>query len=294
MTTPNLSENTKARFLAKLENGTAEWLALRETGIGGSEVGSIIGVNPWESALTLWAKKTGRIEKAIPMNDAMEWGNRLEPVVIDKFQDEHPELTIFRNVGTWAHPEREWQIANPDAVFVTESGEFGIIEVKTATYEDGWAEGIPPHYEAQVQYYLNTFGFSRAFVTVLFHGNKYAEFELLADPDFHERIVAAVTSFREYVLGDIQPDFDGAKNTYETVRKLHPLIEDAEVEVGWLGVEYFDAEQNYKEAESNLSKIKSLIMDAMGSAKRGLVEGDWVFTRQARGQGDPYLTVKRG
>jgi putative phage-type endonuclease len=251
-----------------------------------------MGLNPYESAFTRWAKKTGRIDDAVPMNEAMEWGNRLEPVVLDKFADEHPEVVVHRNVGTWAHPELEWAIANPDAIF-QRGDEFGIVEVKTAQYEDAWSAGVPAHYEAQVQHYLNVFGYARAYVVVLFHGNRWREYELEANPLFQELSVERATEFLELVASDTQPEFDGALSTYTTVRALHPAIEDEEVELGWLGVEYFTAEGKYREAESELNKVKSYILDGMGTAKRGLVEGEWVFTRQARGQGDPYLVTKR-
>jgi putative phage-type endonuclease len=289
----NLADNTPAVFLAKLENGSPEWLTLRGTGIGGSEVGTILGLNPWESPFTLWAKKTARIDAQIPTNEAMEWGNRLEPVVLDKFAENHPEFEVLRDVGTWHHKDRPWHVANPDAVY-REGDTFGIIEVKTAQYEDAWADGVPRHYEAQVQHYLDAFGFSAAFVVVLFHGNRYREYEVLADPNAQAEALEKVTAFREYVANDIKPEFDGALSTYQTVRAINPLIEDAEVELGWLGVDYFAAEAVAKEAEAEVLKLKSLILDALGTAKRGLVEGEWVLSRQARGAGDPYLVTKRG
>ena len=34
--------------------GSPEWLAFRMTGIGASEVGSVLGVNPWKSAVDVW------------------------------------------------------------------------------------------------------------------------------------------------------------------------------------------------------------------------------------------------
>lgn len=293
MAPSNLAENTPAVFLAKLENGSPEWLTLRGSGIGGSEVGTICGLNPWESPFTLWAKKTGRIEATIPTNEAMEWGNRLEPVVLDKFAENHPDFEVFRDVGTWHHKDRPWHIANPDAVY-RDGDTFGIVEVKTAQYEDAWSEGVPAHYEAQVQHYLDAFAFSAAFVVVLFHGNRYREYVIEADPEWQARATEKVETFRQYVLGDIKPDFDGALNTYQTVRALNPQIEDAEVELGWLGVEYFTADTIAKESEAEVTRLKSLILDAMGTAKRGLVEGEWVFSRQARGAGDPYLVTKRG
>ena len=47
--------------LGVYDSGSAEWNELRSKGIGGSEIGTIMGFNPWESAFALWAKRTGQI-----------------------------------------------------------------------------------------------------------------------------------------------------------------------------------------------------------------------------------------
>jgi hypothetical protein len=285
---------TEAIFLAAHPSGTPEWHELRSSGIGGSEVAIICGLSKWESAFTLWAKKTGRIEESFAGSEAMEWGNRLEPVIIDKFAECHPEFNVYRDVGTWHHPDREWQRANPDGIFWN-GDELGIIEVKTSQFEDDWRDGVPRYYEAQVQWYLQVFGYNRAFVVALFHGNKYAEFEVLASPFVQETNLQTVTLFREALEQDQAPDYDGSTSTLQTVRSLHPQIhQDAEEELGWLGVEYFAALANVADAESKLNELKSRVMAAMGNAKRGLVDGDWVLTRQAKAGGTPYLIQKRG
>lgn len=284
---------TQARFIANLENGSTEWLELRKTGIGGSDIGTICGFNKWESPYSLWAKRTGLISSDIQANESMEWGNRLEPVILDKFADEHPELELLRNVGTWAHPERDWQLANPDAIF-KQGDEYGIVEVKTAQYEDDWVEGVPPHYEAQVQWYLDVFGYDRAYVVALFHGNRYREIEVRASRLQQDIAVEFAGEFKEFLDLNKAPDFDGANSTYQAVRAVHPEIENTEVELGWLGVQYFELEQEYKAAEAKLNLVKSHILDAMGKSKRGLVEGNWTFTRSSRAGGAPFLTIKRG
>jgi len=290
---PDSSFKTSARLVGNFENGSQEWHDLRATGIGGSEVGTICGFNKWESPFTLWAKKTGRIDAHVQPNEAMEWGNRLEPVVLDKFEDTHPEFTLHRNVGTWSHPDRPWQLANPDALFEHE-GEFGIVEVKTAQYEDDWSDGVPAHYMTQVQWYLQTFGYSKAWVVALFHGNRYREFPVEASRFAQDAALVDVERFRDHMLHDVQPDYDGALSTYTTIRAIHPDISDDEVELGDLGVYYQLAEVKYKQAEQEMNEMKSRVLDAMGSAKRGLIEGRWSLTRQARGTGTPYLVAKRG
>jgi putative phage-type endonuclease len=296
MATNKLSERLgEAVFLANHENQSPEWHALRATGIGGSDVGTICGLNPWQSAFTLWAKKTNRIDDYIEPNEAMEWGTRLESVVLDKFVEVHSDLTVFRDCGTWSHKDRDWQLANPDAIFQDASGEFGIVEVKTARYEDAWSDGVPAYYRTQVLWYLQTFGFKKAFVVALFSGSRYREFEITLDEFEADLNLSKVESFRSYVERDLQPDWDGSTSTYETVRELHPDIDpELEVELGDVGMYYILAAAKFEEAEKSLNEMKSRVLDAMGKAKKGLIQDRWVLTRQARGTGRPYLVNKKG
>jgi len=60
-----------AKLVGVFEQGSAEWHEAREQSIGGSEMGTILGLNPWESAYALWAKKTGKIENP-PLTN---WGS---------------------------------------------------------------------------------------------------------------------------------------------------------------------------------------------------------------------------
>lgn len=286
-----------ARLVGRFENNSPEWHELRRTGIGGSDIAPIVKASPWTSPFTLWAKKTGKIDDSFTPSEAAEWGTRLEAVIIDKFEEAHPELTVYRDAGTWANIDRPWQLANPDAVF-EQDGEFGILEIKTARYEEDWrgSDGwqVPVYYRTQVQWYLQTFGFKRAIVAVLFSGSKYIELEVEADTFEQDTNLAEVVAFREYVEADRQPDFDGALSTLETVRELHPNITDDEVELAELGKLYTTALAALDEAEASLNQAKALVLDEMGDAKRGLIDGEWKVTRQARGGGKPFLVNKKG
>lgn len=285
-----------AHLIGNFENGSPEWHDLRKTGIGGSDIAAICKASPWTSPFALWAKKTGRIDDTFTPSEAAEWGNRLEDVVLDKFVDEHPELKVHRNVGTWAHNDRTWQLANPDAIYETKDGQFGIIEVKTSRYEDDWGHGVPAYYATQVQWYAQTFGFAAtSIVAALFAGSKYREFELPSDEFEQATNLEQVELFRTYLDTDSQPDYDGALSTYETIRELHPDIDaGAEIELGDLGMHYSLAVSDADAAERHLNEMKSRVLDAMGNAKRGLINDVWMITRQARSGGKAYLVNKRG
>lgn len=297
MTGTTLSPNFgDAKYLGKFENHSEEWHAVRAGGIGGSEVSTIVGVNPWESPFGLWAKKTGKIPESFEPNEAMEWGTRLEDVIMDKFIESHPEIYVTKSPGTFCHKDRDWQITNPDGLgYNAHTGEDFIIEIKTARYEDDWLNGVPAYYKTQVQWYLQTFGYKKAYVAVLFSGSKYREFLLEAD-EFEQQVnLMKATEFRKFILEDRQPDFDGAMATYETIRKLHPNIDpDGEEELGDLGIHYFNALSDFEAAQSHLNEMKSRVLDAMGNARKGLIDGAWKLTRQAHKTAAPFLVVKKG
>lgn len=283
-----------AQHLGTFESNSPEWHHLRSQGVGGSLVGTIAGLNKWESPYTAWAKYTGQIDDNIPQSPAMEWGHRLEAVVLDKFQDEHPELEVIREVGTWQNLERPYQIANPDAIATDEHGNLVVIEIKTARFPDDWANGVPLYYTTQVQWYLSTLGIQRAFVAVLIGGSDYREFEIEADHFQQEADIALVERWLEHVKNDEAPDWDGSMSTYETVRKMHPEIQDEEVELGDLGAQTLAAIDKENEAKAEALKLKSQVLDKMGLAKRGMVDGQHMFSRQARGTGSPFLVTKKG
>jgi putative phage-type endonuclease len=285
-----------ATLVGNFSNTDPEWHELRKGKIGGSQVGTIAGLNKWESAVTFFYKFTGKISDTIEQSPAMEWGHRLEAVVIDKFEDEHPALTVHRDVGTWVNNERPYQLANPDAL-LERDGELGVLEIKTARYQDDWIDSngewrVPDYYLTQVNWYLSCLGLKWAWVAVLFSGSDYHEFYIEHKP-FQEQVdIQLVEAFLDSVRNDSPPAWDGAANTYETARKLHPEIDGSEVELGQLGADYLQAFIEAQEATERLLKLKSEVIAEMRFAKVGNVGGVARFWRRSRSGGTPFLVVK--
>ena len=61
-----------------------EWLEARKHSVGGSEIGAILGLNRFQTALTVWSNKTGRLPDAED-NEAMRQGRDLEAYVAERF-----------------------------------------------------------------------------------------------------------------------------------------------------------------------------------------------------------------
>ncbi len=285
-----------AYFAGAYDSHQPEWHELRKGRIGGSMVGTIAGLNKWESAVTAFYKFTNQIPDEVPDTAAMEWGRRLEDVIITKFEDEHPELKVHRNVGTWISKENDWQLANPDAL-LERDGELGVLEIKTAAYKDDWVDQngelmVPLYYQTQVQWYLATLGLKWAHVAVLFSGREYLEFEILAD-DFQQSVdLQLVKEFLHQCEIMKPPAWDGSNSTYETVRRLHPEIDNTEIELGDLGSDYLQALAQAEMATQRLTELKSRVLHEMGRAKTGTIGGVARFWRRSRSGGTPFLVAK--
>lgn len=282
----------QAELVGVFPQGSPQWHEARATGIGGSDIGTICGLNQWESAYTLWAKRTGQIAEE-PLNSwAVRLGQAFEEPILELFQEEHPELDLF-TTGTYRHKEHPIMLANPDALaYDSEKDEWYVIEVKTARYEWG---AIPPAYIAQVQHYLFVMGIDVAVICGV-QGMVWHEYVIRADKFEQENQLQMAKAFWAKVQATEKPDWDGSESTYKTVRQMNPYLSDESVDIGEMGIAVWEAQKNFDEAQAELNKAKSATLDAMGDARYAVMEQDGtehvIATRHMRGD-SPVLMIKR-
>jgi putative phage-type endonuclease len=280
-----------AVLLGDFANGSQEWHDLRnEPGaVGGSDIAAITGLSAWESAITKWAKKTGQIPDEVTPNMSMKLGTKLEAPILDLFADEHPELEIYET-GTWANKENTWARSNPDGLYKTADGEWGIIEVKFS--RDYWS-GVPQAYRAQVLWYMRVFGIKQAKLVAL-AGSSYMEFDIEWDEFEAETLWDAAVRFRQACLDMKMPYWDGSNSTLETVRALSPGISDSEVDLDDLGMHYINSVTDFEKANAKMTELKARVIQAMDGAKRGLIYGEHLLSLRSRAGGAPYLHHEKG
>jgi putative phage-type endonuclease len=280
-----------AVLLGDFANGSQEWHDLRDEpgAIGGSDIAPIAGLSQWESAITKWAKKTKQIPDEITPNMSMRLGTKLEAPILEIFTEEHPELTVFET-GTWANKEHPWARSNPDGIYQTEDGHFGIVEVKFS--RDYWT-AVPQAYRAQVLWYMKVFGIRRAKLVAL-AGSSYQEYDIEWD-EFEAQILwDAAVRFREACLEMKMPYWDGSNSTLETIRALSPGITDTEVDLDELGMHYINSVTELDEATAKMTELKARVIQAMDGAKRGLIFGEHWLSLRSRAGGAPYLHQEKG
>ena len=159
-----------------------EWLKQRSKGLGGSDAGAVMGLNPYKSAYTLWAEKTGLVSSYVPENEAIRLGNDLEDYVAKRFA-ERENKRIKRSSYCYQSKQFPFMRANVDRLIV---GENSALECKTANpFKDGDYSSniIPPSYYCQCLHYMVVCGFDRMYLAVLvfqkgFYKKNYIEQKL--------------------------------------------------------------------------------------------------------------------
>lgn len=286
-----------AVLLGTPEVHSPEWHELRKCGIGASEIAAVAGLSPYQSAFYLWHVKKGNIPGPTTSN-AMDWGNRLEPLVTGWWQEQHPDLIVEAQPGSYAKGGRPWQRCNPDGlVFDWDIAPYprtipdAILQVKTSRYGDDFgpsgSDQIPLHYRCQVQWEMDVLGVDHCWLAVLIGGNDPREYRIDADPEGQATLRQVGERFWQSLQTDDEPPIDASDSTHQAVKKLHPGIDpetDAELDPA-LYARYLLTKQDADSTKAAHQQAKSELLAVIGNARRALVEGVPVLRRQP-GRGD--------
>jgi putative phage-type endonuclease len=270
-----------------------QWLGVRKRGIGGSDVGGILGLDPRNSPLSVYMDKRGELPDD-DAGEAAEWGNLLEPVVAKKWAADH-HLHVW-SPGVLAHPDRPWQIANPDRFYLdpnarpaSEPQPDGLLEVKTTNQylDSDWdpdADRMPDRARLQVQHYLDVTGLRLAHVACLVGGQQLKVFVETYDAELAEMLRDACDRFwHDNVLAGRPPAVDGSQATADLLGRLYDVpVEDVTVldpaEIGPLVREREAAKDELKTAEARVRLAENRLKDLLGNHQIGVVDGTPVVT----------------
>lgn len=287
--TQKIESYNSARLFGKAEPGSAKWLQWRRESITGSDVSSIVGVNPYKSALTLFYEKTGQLPER-EATTRMMLGNYLEAGIAEMFQDLNPNLKVYRDLGTFAKVDSPVFKANPDGVIEDQLGNLSILEIKhTSQY---WTE-VPEHYQLQVNWYQYVLGLKNPATLVAVTGGDLKQFVVEYRELAIDEAVYLSMGFLGLLTMGVEPDYDGSNSTYETVRELSGGLIDGEKELS-MGADLFAAKQIFDAAESNLNKFKSQALAELDGTRVGTYQGVEIVRLSQRGEGKPFLTFTKG
>lgn len=269
-----------------------DWLAVRRTGIGGSDAAAAVGLNPYMSTLELWLDKTGRAE-GMPRPDPADttsptyWGTLLEPIVAAVYTQQTGNKVRKVN-AVLRHPSIPWMLANIDREIVGVR-DVQILECKTAGEYGArlWREGVPEYVQIQVQHQLAVTGKTAAHVAVLLCGQALEVHRIERDDALIGRLIELEARFWRFVETDTPPPADGSESADRALRHLYPgngeTIDFSDDRM--LSSVFADLVAVRAEIETRQTleaQFKQTIQQAMGDATRAVFETGSVSFKRSK------------
>lgn len=286
------SRGPALRLVSTQDLSREDWLAVRRTGIGGSDAAAAVGQNPYMSALELWLDKTGRGD-GLPRPDPGDttsptyWGNLLEPIVAAAYTQQTGNRVRKVN-AVLRHPTIPWMLANIDREVVG-MPDVQLLECKTAG-EFGsrlWREDVPEYVILQVQHQLAVTGKRAADVAVLLCGQALEVHRIERDDALIARLIELEAAFWRYVETDTPPPADGSESADRALRCLYPgtggtvdFSDDRRLSAAFADLVAVRADIEARQAIE--SQLKQQIQQAMAEADRAMFETGAVSFKRSR------------
>ena len=248
-----------------------EWLKLRKGYIGGSDAAAVIGLNPYKSAFTLWAEKTGRIPE-FEGNITTQVGAYLEDLVAQIFMSEAGKAVRRKN-KMLVNEDYPWACADVDRMVV---GEKAFLEIKTTNspvalkkFKNG---EYPEAWYCQMVHDLAVTGLEKAYLAVLIECRDFKIFELERDEEEIATLMKEEEAFWSLVQSDTPPVADGLKSTGETLTEIYPQSNGESVDL----CNYVNELKHYmvlsaeiKALEAQKDEVANKVKAFLGEAGKG-------------------------
>ncbi len=262
-----------------------QWHLRRLLGLGGSEAGTVLGLNKYQTAWDLWGIKTGRIQPPdLSDNEAVIMGHLLEQAVAERYM-KITGKTVRRSNVHHIHKTKPWLVGNLDRVVV---GEKRGLECKTASsfaakgkfgkgnqYVNGElvviCDEIPDTYMIQVQHYMAVTGLEVFDLAVLIDGRKTSIYTIARNDELIAEIESQLTEFWfKNVIADIAP-------AGEPIQEQEP-VKGAAVEADISILNLLEERRELVEAIAELDTAKSELDNQI----KAFIGENEVLTRDGR------------
>lgn len=217
----------------------AEFHKLRSMGIGGSDIGVVMGQSPYKTRYQLWLEKTKKVQaEDISGKFHVQRGVINEPVARAKYE----EMSGMRfEPKSWAVEGREYLRCNDDG-FCEQFG--AMLEIKCMGREAHEAASngvVPPHYYQQLQYNM---GVAKAnigyFISYRPEDGSMHVVTVNPDLDLQATLMKAAEDFwLNHVMKNeppemndddfvscIDPDFEAASEEYKKIKTEMKLLQE--------------------------------------------------------------------
>lgn len=249
-----------------------EWLALRKKlGIGGSDAASVVGLNPYKGAYTLWAEKTGKTPE-FEGNLTTEVGSFLEDFVAKLFTRETGKQVRRKN-RILVNDKYPFAFGDVDRLVI---GEKALLEIKTTNsfpvMKKVKSGEFPERWYCQMTHYLAVSGLQKAYLAVLVECRDFKVFELERDDAEIAALMKAEEDFWQNVQTNTPPPADGLESTSKTITALYPESNSENVNLYSYQTElarYMELSEQIKALEQAKEAAANKVKAFLGEAGKG-------------------------
>ena len=266
-----------------------EFLLRRKSGIGGSDVGAIMGLSKFRTAFDVWHDKiTDEIN--LEPNDILDLSSYLEEYTAQKYAavTGHKVRRLSKEL---IHAEYPFLKSNIDREICLDERGVGILECKalsTFNFKRVEMYGLPAEYAAQIQHqYLTgngryTWG---AFAILNRDNGKLLTFEIAPDAEFQKEIIRLCVPFwTECVEKRTQPVIDNAAAEKAIIPPKHDGsitdMSDDET-LNSLAAQRTENMALLDEAKALLAQTDALIMEHLGDTEAAECRGARMYYKSS-------------
>lgn len=260
-----------------------QFLENRRKGLGGSDIGAILGLSKFRSPVDVWLSKTGRKpidhESTLPQR----FGIFGESFVAQEYTAK-TGLDVVRYNKQLVHPEHDFIIGNIDRLVIPQGASIAhhMGQIRTdrgmeakcvSAYAGGeWgdddSDDVPPFYLAQCAWYRILTGCKYWDLAALIGNHRFEVYQFETDKDLEQMLLAVAVEFwTKHVLPDIPPPPRSAEDVAALFPKSEEgrkAIADAELAATVEAIRVKKEQLKALEAalESDVIAVKSCIADA--------------------------------
>ncbi len=274
-----------------------DFALLRAKSLGGSDIGAVLGLSKYRSAVDVWMEKTGK-EVGVRDSLPLRFGQFAESFVASEYA-----LATGFSLGTHdaavIHPQYDYMhghidrfVLDGDVPLIGDDGRITasrILECKTANpfaqsdWGDSGSDQVPLSYLVQCVWYMMLTGIDRTDLAVLFGNADFRIYEITRDLELEEMVLERAVSFWEnHVLKDIPPAAT-SESDYKTLFGKSTVSKsiEAPAETCELIKKLKLLNEQIESYEQEISTIKQSIMGQMQDAEVLTFHGQTLATWKA-------------
>ncbi|MCK0507957.1 YqaJ viral recombinase family protein [Aromatoleum anaerobium] len=222
----------------------AAFLAERQTGLGGSDIGAVLGLSKYRSPVEVWMAKTGRAAEQDETLQ-MRFGTFAEQFVAEEYTAATGRR-VQRFNPMLRHPDYPMVIGHVDRLVIPDGAKVAshrseirtdrLLECKTASafaasdaseWGPAGTDQIPTGYLVQVSIYKALTGCQFSDLAVLFGNQELRVYHMARDRDLEDELLRrAAEWWRQHVIADVAPE----PQSEADVRLLYPQDNEQQIE----------------------------------------------------------------